>query len=92
MSSVANKKEVTTPKVVIVLEGGMIQNALCNMPIDVYVIDYDTEGANKEDITKVPQDDGTTADALVHYAPSQNDVEAVRWIAEVERLIGEVQE
>ncbi|CDQ09194.1 conserved protein of unknown function [Acidithiobacillus ferrivorans] len=43
------------PRIVIIMEGGVITALLSNMPIDVAVIDYDTEGAETEDLKFVPQ-------------------------------------
>ena len=32
------------PKIIIVMEGGIIQNMLSDAPVDVVIIDYDIEG------------------------------------------------
>lgn len=53
----------------IVMEGGLIQSIHTNDPdwnVPIVIIDYDTEGADPEDLTPVPQDDdGTTVEAWV---------------------------
>lgn len=56
----------------IVLEGGLVQSVcLGNRDLReqigrAVVIDYDTEGADADQIVAIPQSDGTTADAVVH--------------------------
>jgi hypothetical protein len=60
-----------TPPLAIVLEGGLVQDVLTANPKmfgDVVVIDYDTEGADDDEITKVPQGKGKCkdCDAIVH--------------------------
>lgn len=54
----------------VVMEGGVIQAIVSHHPerfkdIDAMVIDYDTDGASKEDLVDVPQPDGTVAVAYV---------------------------
>jgi len=46
-------------RIVVHLEGGLVQSVSSNSPIDaeVVVIDYDTEGAEQEEIHRVPQSD-----------------------------------
>jgi len=53
-------------KLVIIVEGGMIQDVLtCGVPIEVAVVDYDADncGGSEDDID-VPQGDGTTERAM----------------------------
>jgi hypothetical protein len=45
-----------TPRVVIVVEGGLLQDIITTAPIDVVEIDYDTDGADEEEIMQIPQD------------------------------------
>lgn len=60
-----------TPVLAIVMEGGLIQSLVSNVP-EAYsghkllVIDYDDEGTPDEDLTHIPQQDGSTADAICH--------------------------
>lgn len=54
----------------VVMEGGVIQAIVSDIPerfkdIAAIVIDYDTDGASKEDLVDVPQPDGTVAVAYV---------------------------
>lgn len=47
-----------TPRVVVVLEGGMVSGILSDRPIRARVIDYDVEGAESEKLVDVPQGEG----------------------------------
>jgi hypothetical protein len=47
-----------TPRIVIGLEGGIIQGATSNVPIEYLVYDYDIEGADGDDIAVRPALDG----------------------------------
>lgn len=53
------------PRVVIVMDGGLVQEVLSSVQTDVAVIDYDTDGIDESEIelADIPQGDGTTADA-----------------------------
>lgn len=58
------------PILAVVMEGGVIQAIVSHHPerfkgIAAMVIDYDTDGASKEDLVDVPQPDGTVAVAYV---------------------------
>jgi hypothetical protein len=58
------------PILAVVMEGGVIQAIVSDIPerfkdIAAIVIDYDTDGASKEDLVDVPQPDGTVAVAYV---------------------------
>jgi ParB-like chromosome segregation protein Spo0J len=59
---------MSTRRIAIVLEGGMIQSVITDDPslrdVDVMVIDYDTDGADEQSIIHVPQPDG-------HYNPME---------------------
>jgi hypothetical protein len=47
------------------LEGGLVQCVLSeHEPCEVLIIDYDTEGADPDEISEIPQDDGTVAEAV----------------------------
>lgn len=57
-------------RIVITVEGGLVQDVSLVGPadVDVVVIDYDT-GGEIDDVTEVPQDDGRTAGAFVSRWP-----------------------
>jgi hypothetical protein len=70
------------PKVIIIIEGGWVQNILSNTEVDTFLIDYDTQGVEEEVLTDIPYKDGNgTGDrgSCVIYPP-EIDIE------EVERL------
>lgn len=52
------------PAVVVVIEGGNVRDILATAPITAAVIDYDTQGADAEDIIAIPQGDGRTVDGF----------------------------
>ena len=43
------------PKVVITLDGGIVEDILSDVPSDVIVIDYDVEGIEEDRLTQIPQ-------------------------------------
>jgi hypothetical protein len=51
--------------VLVINEGGRPRNALSDARIAITVIDYDRDGADMEELTEVPQDDGTMSLAIV---------------------------
>lgn len=50
-------------RVIVGVEGGVVQGASSNVPIELLVLDYDIEGA--DDAIEVPQSDGTRARSRV---------------------------
>lgn len=61
-------------KIFINLEGGLVQAVLSTVPdVEVMICDYDTEGASDDEITEIPQDDDTVADAVVRVEIAQVD-------------------
>jgi len=44
-----NREEGKTLKVVVVMEGGIVQSVFCSSPADVAVVDYDTDDADQTD-------------------------------------------
>ena len=53
------------PRILITIEGGLIQDALADADCEILIIDYDTEGVDEADLTPVPQGDGKTIDAII---------------------------
>ena len=43
------------PRVVITMDGGLVQEIISDQPLEVTVIDYDAEGSDPDDLRKVPQ-------------------------------------
>ena len=60
-------------KIVIVMEGGLIQGVhqLGTIPIEALVIDYYTEGADEADLEMVPQGPTGAAEAYVRIEGGQ---------------------
>lgn len=60
--------ETKKPILAVTMDGGLIQSVVCNspdllQPLDVIIIDYDTEGTDKHELESVPQGDGTVTEA-----------------------------
>ena len=69
-------------RLAVVIDGGIVQAVVSDHPlcIEVAVIDYDTEGAGGDELTPVPQGDGTCVDAVVacwKASPPAIDLDAV---------------
>lgn len=61
-------------KICIVIEGGAFQSILsAGVPVEVVVIDYDTEGASPDELRDVLQPNGTTERAHVSLAEAERD-------------------
>lgn len=67
----ADSTDPNTPGAVgIRMEGGLIQSVWADRPINVTVIDYDTEGASEDNLFDMPQDNGSTAECYVSEYPA----------------------
>lgn len=75
------------PRVVIILDGGIVQDILSDVPIDAIVIDYDVEGIEKYRLTQIPQ----TPDASMEPAYTVEEVVEVmpKRVAELFRVVRE---
>lgn len=55
--------------VAVVLEGGLVQSVITDNPhlvgMGFDVIDYDTDGADQDDIAKIRQGDGSESEAVI---------------------------
>lgn len=54
------------PKIIVHIEGGLVQSVLASREIDLIIYDYDTDGAEEEDLKLVPQTDGGDEEAYVY--------------------------
>lgn len=53
-------------KIAIIVDGGMVRAVYGGgIPIEAVILDYDVDGADSEDITAVPEDDGSTEPATI---------------------------
>ena len=52
--------------VVIVIEGGIVQNVICNEEINVAIIDHDNDGIDNEELTTLTDKDGSTFESYVY--------------------------
>lgn len=55
------------PKIIVHIEGGMVQNVLTNTDIELIIYDYDTDGAEPEDLKMVPQSNGSEPEQAYVY-------------------------
>lgn len=53
------------PRVAVVMDGGVVHAVMADQPARVDVLDYDTDGAEEEDLCDMPQSDGSTADCYI---------------------------
>jgi hypothetical protein len=64
------------PRIVVAIEGGLVQGASANAPVELCVVDYDTEGREDADIIAIPQSGSDkTEGAGAHVAAVDLDPE-----------------
>jgi len=67
-------KPAEVPHVVVCREGGVIQGVLAATPLQVSMIDYDTEDCTDEDdLHEIPQQDGKVSDAYASVWAAEVD-------------------
>lgn len=83
------EKVKETPRIVIIMDGGLVQNVLTDISVDVYKIDYDTDGADldDEDLREIPQS-GEDRKVLAYASYCDSEVNP----KEVEELIKIIKE
>jgi len=58
-------------QLVVHLAGGLVEDVMCDrelpMPVEVAVLDYDTDGANVDEVITIAQPGGACADASVRF-------------------------
>jgi hypothetical protein len=57
--------EADAPRVVVSLDGGLVQGIVADIALDGYVVDYDVDGAPLRDLVDIPQTGGTTSEGLM---------------------------
>ena len=78
--------EADTPRVIVTLEGGLVQGIVGDVALDAYVIDYDTEGTPLRDLVDIPQTGGSTSEGLMRGETVDVDP---AWIARAVRAYDE---
>lgn len=68
----ADPRQEPAPRLAVILEGGLVRTVICDHPDalhikEVTIIDYDTERADDDECSLVPQSDGGTAPAFVTH-------------------------
>jgi len=70
------------PKIIITVDGGMVQNVMSTIPVDFCMIDYDTEGAQEELITKIEFPDGLS-EAICYIDSAEENAKEVNRLFKV---------
>lgn len=78
-------------RIAIIMEGGIIQDILADEEVYITIVDYDTEDAEEEDLTEVPQYDGTSVQAFIGYPIEDFSDEARKFLDMLDRLNKEVE-
>jgi hypothetical protein len=52
-------------KIVIVMDGGLVQDILSDKECNVVIVDYDTDGVDEKDLTAIEQRDGKFENAYL---------------------------
>jgi hypothetical protein len=73
-------------RIAIIMDGGLIHNILADEEVEITIVDYDVEGAEEEDLTEVPQNDGTSVEAFIGYPIADFSDEARRFLNMLDRL------
>ncbi len=68
------------PRIVVALEGGLVSGVVVDQPSTLLTIDYDVEGADEDEISEIPQDDGRTASAIVGHWSGADVAHDSAWI------------
>lgn len=54
-------------KLVVIMDGGLIQEVISNCPVEVLTLDHDTEGGSQEHIRQIPQGDLPATECYVRF-------------------------
>ncbi len=74
-------------RIVVALDGGLVQSVVADRPIKLLVVDYDVEGADGDELSLIPQDDRPPVPAAVSGWALDGIGIDPDWIAEVELAI-----
>lgn len=66
------------PTIIVIMEGGIIQDVISNTEVDVMMIDYDTDTIVDEELTRVDQGEGKEEDGYVVFLPVEVTPECVK--------------
>lgn len=70
----------TKPRIAVIIEGGNVSQVLSDSDVEVLLVDYDTEGAEPDELTSVPQGDLPPDDAHVVSPQVDKDVSTVNML------------
>lgn len=60
------KRYIERPRIFVKISGGRVQGAVSDVPIDVEVLDYDTDGVEDDELYAVPEKNGEIDDCIVY--------------------------
>jgi hypothetical protein len=58
---------ISNSKIALIIEGGLIHEAIANSPTEVLIIDYDIQGVDQESIREIPQSDISSEKGCVRF-------------------------
>lgn len=73
-----------TPKIVLTLDGGLVQHVAADAPVEVLVLDVDTDGLVEEDLIDIKDQSGDDAKAYAHFDTADVDE---KWVNEVHTTV-----
>lgn len=77
--------DAPNPRIVVEMDGGLIETVSADADVDLIVVDYDVEGADEDRIVEIPSDVGMSKDAYVStFGRQEGDSSA--WIERVSAL------
>lgn len=72
-----------SPKVLITVEGGVIQSVVSDQPVDVVMVDYDVDSEDGETLIALPQGDESIQSARCTISAADLQPSVVREVAEI---------
>jgi hypothetical protein len=58
--------EMSKPRIFIKISGGRVQGTVADIPCDIEILDYDTEGVEDDELYAVPEKNGEIDDCIVY--------------------------
>ena len=78
---------LATARIVVALDGGLVQGVVADRPIQLFVVDYDVEGADQSELSLIPQDGRPAVPAAVNSWALNGICMDPDWINAVERAL-----
>jgi hypothetical protein len=78
---------LATARIVVALDGGLVQGVVSDRPIQLFVVDYDVAGADQSELSLIPQDGQPAVPAAVNSWALNCICMDPDWINAVERAV-----